>query len=125
MKRKIKFTHTGHSTLVGNFEAGDTFTGDAEACRHFVEDAQCAVWDDIKTEKPAPKKAVQAPERKRGSRRPKPDNAPQQPDRSAAQQSLQAEVSALEASLISATENDKPAIEQRLEAKRAELAALA
>lgn len=52
---RIKFTHSGHSGLVGNFSDGDTFVGDAEVCRHFVEDAGCAVWAE------APEGAVQTP----------------------------------------------------------------
>lgn len=44
---RVKFITTGHSHLAGNFSAGDTYTGDEAACRHFVEDAQCAVWDEV------------------------------------------------------------------------------
>ena len=54
---RVKFITTGHSHLAGNFSAGDTFTGGEAECRHFVEDARCAVWDD---EKVAPA-GVQAP----------------------------------------------------------------
>lgn len=44
---RVKFITTGHSHLAGNFSAGDTFTGDEAACRHFVEDARCAEWDEV------------------------------------------------------------------------------
>lgn len=45
---RVKFITTGHSHLVGNFSAGDTYQGDKAVCRHFVDDAHCAVWDEEK-----------------------------------------------------------------------------
>ncbi|MDR7331757.1 hypothetical protein [Roseateles asaccharophilus] len=44
---RVKFITTGHSHLVGNFSAGDTYTGGEAECRHFVEDARCAEWDEV------------------------------------------------------------------------------
>ena len=46
MRRTVKFTHQGHSALAGTFGPGDRFTGDAEFCRHLVEEARCAEWAD-------------------------------------------------------------------------------
>lgn len=46
MRSTVKFTHQGHSALVGTFGPGDRFTGDTEFCRHLVEDARCAEWVD-------------------------------------------------------------------------------
>ena len=46
MEKSVKFTHTGHSHAIGNFSAGDVFRGPVEMCRHFVEDAMCAQWED-------------------------------------------------------------------------------
>ena len=46
MEKSVKFTHTGHSHAIGNFSAGDVFRGSVEMCRHFVEDAMCAQWED-------------------------------------------------------------------------------
>lgn len=46
LQRRVKFTHSGHASLVGNFVAGDTFTGPADICAHYVEQACCAEWDD-------------------------------------------------------------------------------
>jgi hypothetical protein len=51
---RVKFITTGHSHLAGSFSAGDTYTGDEVACRHFVEDARCAVWDEVQTSAAAP-----------------------------------------------------------------------
>lgn len=46
--RNIKFTHTGHAHAVGNFEAGDVARNlPDDIARHFVEDARCAVYDDV------------------------------------------------------------------------------
>ena len=47
MRRTVQFTHTGHSHIVGNFSAGDRYTGDEAACRHFVDEAGCAEWADL------------------------------------------------------------------------------
>lgn len=44
---RVKFITAGHSHMAGNFSAGDTYTGDEAVCRHFVEDARCAVWDNV------------------------------------------------------------------------------
>ncbi|MCZ8073841.1 MAG: hypothetical protein O9341_06885 [Paucibacter sp.] len=52
---RIKFTHSGHAHAVGNFQAGDIFTGDPALCRHYVEEAGCAEWA------PLPPPAADAP----------------------------------------------------------------
>jgi hypothetical protein len=57
---RVKFTHTGHSHLVGNFSAGDFFTGSPEACRHFVEEARCAEWHPKAVQAPAPAAEAEA-----------------------------------------------------------------
>jgi len=49
---RVKFITTGHSHLVGNFSAGDAYNGAEAVCRHFVEDAHAAVWDEVKAEEP-------------------------------------------------------------------------
>lgn len=57
---RIRFTHTGHSHLIGNFAAGDLYTGSPEACRHFVDEARCAEWADTSAD-PSGAAPVQAP----------------------------------------------------------------
>ncbi len=47
MQRQIKFTSSGHSHSFGNFVAGDVLRCPADAAKHFVEDAQAAVYDDV------------------------------------------------------------------------------
>ena len=51
-QRTIEFTHNGHSHAVGSFKTGDLFTGDAEICRHFVEDARAANYVEIPKTQP-------------------------------------------------------------------------
>ncbi|PTT91199.1 hypothetical protein DBR42_04350 [Pelomonas sp. HMWF004] len=46
---KVEFITTGHSHLVGNFSAGDTFTGGEAECKHFVDEAMCAKWVSVQT----------------------------------------------------------------------------
>lgn len=61
---RVKFITTGHSHMAGNFSTGDTYTGDEAVCRHFVEDARCAVWDEVQASEqqpPAPPSPAEAP----------------------------------------------------------------
>lgn len=44
MQVQIKFTAGGCSAIFGNFAPGDTLRCDAAAAKHFVEEAQCAVY---------------------------------------------------------------------------------
>jgi hypothetical protein len=46
MQRNIKFTHGGSSSIFGNFAPGDTLRCGADAAKHFVEEACCAVYAD-------------------------------------------------------------------------------
>ena len=48
--RQIIYTHTGHNVIVGNFESGDTARLPDDLARHFVEEAQCAQYDDGQTQ---------------------------------------------------------------------------
>lgn len=41
---QIKFTKPGASSVFGSFAPGDLLRCNAEAARHFVHDAQCAVY---------------------------------------------------------------------------------
>lgn len=74
--RHIKFKAFGCSAAFGNFAPGDTLRCSDEAARHFVEDAQAAVYADAAqtpaqqatepaTEQPA---AAARPAAKRASR---------------------------------------------------------
>lgn len=47
MQRRIEFTATGSSALVGNFSVGDLWTGPADHCAHLVEVHGCAKWADV------------------------------------------------------------------------------
>jgi hypothetical protein len=66
-QRRIKFTHSGHAHLVGNFVAGDTFTGPADICAHYVDEACCAEWDDADAPVQAPADAAKPTRKKRGA----------------------------------------------------------
>lgn len=44
MQVQIRFVAGGCSSQFGNFAPGDTLRCDAAAARHFVEEAQCAVY---------------------------------------------------------------------------------
>ncbi len=78
--RKIKFTHTGSSAIVGNFSADETLVCTEAMGRHFVEEARCAVWDDLEpTPAPAPAPAEAAPQ-------PAPTPAPRRARRTAPQE---------------------------------------
>lgn len=46
MQRRIEFTATGSSALVGNFSAGDVWRGPEDHCTHLVEVHGCAKWAD-------------------------------------------------------------------------------
>lgn len=48
MQRRIEFTATGSSALVGNFSSGDVWRGPQEHCEHLVEVHGCAKWADVK-----------------------------------------------------------------------------
>lgn len=62
MQVQIKFTKPGASSVFGNFAPGDLLRCSAEQARHFVRDAQCAVYVDPDAdkqpveEKPTPRK---------------------------------------------------------------------
>lgn len=47
MQRRIEFTATGSSALVGNFSAGDVWRGPKDHCDHLVEVHGCAKWADL------------------------------------------------------------------------------
>lgn len=47
MQRRIEFTATGSSALVGNFSSGDVWCGPQEHCEHLVEVHGCAKWADV------------------------------------------------------------------------------
>ena len=47
MQRRIEFTATGSSALVGNFSAGDVWRGPEDHCAHLVEVHGCAKWADV------------------------------------------------------------------------------
>lgn len=65
---RVKFITTGHSHLTGNFSTGDIFTGPEEACRHFVEDAHCAVWDEVQTPAQQPTASAQSAKPRRAAK---------------------------------------------------------
>jgi len=46
-QRKIEFTATGSSALVGNFSSGDVWRGPEDHCTHLVEVHGCAKWADV------------------------------------------------------------------------------
>jgi hypothetical protein len=68
MQRQIKFTHTCSSTVLGSFVAGDVLRCHADTARHFVVDAQCAVYDDAEPEVKEPPPVTPQPQTKRGRR---------------------------------------------------------
>jgi len=47
MQRRIEFTATGSSALVGNFSSGDAWRGPEDHCAHLVEVHGCAKWADV------------------------------------------------------------------------------
>lgn len=53
MQRRIEFTATGSSALVGNFSAGDVWRGPEDHCAHLVEVHGCAKWADVAEQAPA------------------------------------------------------------------------
>jgi hypothetical protein len=70
--RLIKFTHSGNSSIFGAFSAGDMLRCGADAARHFVTEARCAVYADAAPEPAAeaqppaaPEQAAKAPRRSR------------------------------------------------------------
>lgn len=60
MQRRIEFTATGSSALVGNFSSGDVWRGPEDHCAHLVEVHGCAKWADVVEQAPAAEQVEQA-----------------------------------------------------------------
>ena len=65
MQVQIKFTKPGASSVFGAFAPGDLLRCSADAARHFVEDAACAVYVQVQAAAEAPAQPPALKERKR------------------------------------------------------------
>lgn len=61
MQRRIEFTATGSSALVGNFSSGDVWRGPEDHCTHLVEVHGCAKWADLAEQVEQAGEAVEQP----------------------------------------------------------------
>lgn len=66
MQVQITFIKSGSSSQFGNFAPGDKLRCGAEAARHFVEDASCAVYTEKQpTVEPVVEQAAETQKRTR------------------------------------------------------------
>lgn len=65
MQVQIKFTKPGASSVFGAFAPGDLLRCSADAARHFVEDAACAVYVQVQAAAEAPAQPPALKARKR------------------------------------------------------------
>jgi len=70
MQRTIRFTRTAASTVYGSFGEGDVARFPEDVARHFVEDAQAAVYADAAPPAPAPAEPAPVPAPRKRTRNP-------------------------------------------------------
>lgn len=58
----IKFKTNGWASAIGGFDTGDRANVSEEMAKHFVEDAKCADYEEVKAE---PELKIEAPKRGR------------------------------------------------------------